>query len=94
MSERTALNVETIITLLRFCLNSTAFHFNNQHYSQIEGVAKGSLVSPVMADIFMDDFESKVLANFKDTPPTWKRFVDNVIQLSKRERSRASAASK
>ena len=53
LSERTTMDVATIIDLLRFCLTSTSFRYDNQHYKQLDGLAMGSPVSPVMADIFM-----------------------------------------
>ena len=52
LSERTQLDVPTIIQLLRFCLTSTAFQYRGQHYKQLDGVAMGSPVSPNIADIF------------------------------------------
>ena len=50
MSDRTTMDVDTIICLLRFCLSNTAFQYDNKHYRQ-EGVAMGSAVSPAVADI-------------------------------------------
>ena len=51
LSERTEMSVDTIIILLRFCLLSSAFMYEGQHYRQIQGIAMGSPVSPVLADI-------------------------------------------
>ena len=55
------------------------------HYQQLDGVAMGSPVSPVIADIFMEDledkiFEMKISPNF-GLPRLWRRFVDNVIAV-------------
>ena len=59
LSERTQLDVPTITQLLRFCLTSTAFRYRGQHYKQLDGVAMGSSVSPIIADIFMENLEDK-----------------------------------
>ena len=34
--------------------------FDNQYYDQIDGVAMGSSLGPILADIFMSDLENKV----------------------------------
>ena len=67
-SERTQLDLPTIIQLLRFCLTSTAFQYRGQHYKQLDGVAMGSPVSPIIADIFMEDLEDKTFSTYDATP--------------------------
>ena len=81
LNERTTVSVATIIQLLRFCLTSTNFQFNGQHYRQLEGVAMGSPVSSVIADIFMADFEETALDNYACPPRIWLRFVDDVLSV-------------
>ena len=39
--------------LLTICTKSVHFSFNNDIYFQIDGVAMGSLLDPVIANIFM-----------------------------------------
>ena len=51
-------DMATIVRLLRFCLTSTSFLYRGQHYQQLDGVAIGSPVSPVITDIFMEDLEN------------------------------------
>ena len=38
-----------------------------------------SPLSPVVANLFMEDFESKALASAPFKPNTWKRFVDDTF---------------
>ena len=45
--------------MLQFCLKSTEFVHGGVYYKQLDGVAMGSPVSPVVADIFMDELEKK-----------------------------------
>ena len=88
LGNRTAMNVSTIISLLRFCLTTTSFQYDNQHYKQLDCVAMGSPVSPVVANLFMEEFEEKALSVQTSGPRMWKRFVDDVIAVIKKERSK------
>ena len=87
LEERTDLSVDTIVNLLRFCLTSMSFQFDGKHYQQTNGVAMGSPVSPVVADIFMIDLENKAFASCAPqmTPRIWYRFVDDIISIVKRK---------
>ena len=49
-------------------------------YQQLDGVAMGSPVSPVIADILMKDLEEKAFLTYQE-PSLWRRFVDDVIAL-------------
>ena len=57
LKERTVLPVKNIIPLLGFCLHNTYFSFQGQFYEQVEGAAMGSLVNPIMANLYMEYFE-------------------------------------
>lgn len=67
--------------LVEICLTSSSFCFEGEFYEQTCGVAMGSPLSLVVANIFMEDFESKALASAHLLSKLWKRFVDdtNVI---------------
>ena len=49
------------LQLTEFCLSTTYFLFNGDFYEQTSGTAMGSPLSPVIAVIFMTDFERKLL---------------------------------
>ena len=68
LSDRTVLSVQNIIELLGFCLHNTYFSFQNKFYEQVEGVAVGSPVSPIVANLYMEHFERKALW-FASNPP-------------------------
>ncbi len=61
-----------MIKLLEFCLQSTYFMFDGQIYSQVEGAAMGSPVSPIVANIFMQWFEETALETFPYEISLWK----------------------
>ena len=41
------------------CLRSTYFVFQGQYYEQTEGAAMGSPLSPIIANIYMEHFETR-----------------------------------
>ena len=47
------------VNLADVCLRSTYFSYRADIYEQINGVAMGSPLSPVVANIFMEHFEDK-----------------------------------
>ena len=81
LADRTSMDVETIISLLRFCLTSTSFQYGGKHFKQVDGVAMGSPVSSVIADIFMENLEMKAFQGYGTVPRVWKRFVDDVLAV-------------
>ena len=56
------MSISHIINLLEFCLNSTSFVYQGQFYQQLEGAAMGSPLSPIVANIFMENVEEEALA--------------------------------
>ena len=63
--------------LLVFATKRSHFVFDGQYYDQIEGVAMGSPLGPVLANIFMCDFEEKWVMNNGARPTIWFRYVDD-----------------
>ena len=53
LSNRKVLSVQHIRELLQFCLHNTYFSFQNRFCEQVEGVAMGSLVSPIVAILYV-----------------------------------------
>ena len=54
LCNRTVLLVQNIIELLGFWLHNTYFSFQSKFYEQVEGAAMGSLVSPIVPNLYME----------------------------------------
>ena len=67
--------------LLEFATKKSHFIFNGQYYDQIDGVAMGSPLGPVLANIFMCHFEEKWVLNSNARPSVWFRYVDDTFTL-------------
>ena len=68
LHSRTTMKVEHITSLLEFCLKTTYFQFQGNFYEQINGVAMGSPISTIVANLFMEDFEVKAINTAKNPP--------------------------
>ena len=88
LNDRTVLSVQNIIELLGFCLHITYFSFQNRFYEQVEGVPMGSLVSPIVTNLYMECFERKALVSAIN-PQVLYRFVDDRWVLQKQAHKQA-----
>ena len=68
LKQRTSVTVGHITSLLEYCLKSTYFVFQGKYYEQFEGAAMGSPLSPIIANIYMEEFETKALSTAPNHP--------------------------
>lgn len=70
-----------IISMFKLCLEQNYFQYNNTFYRQNSGLPMGSPLSPLLADIFMDHLESKILSSNLSNNHIlfWFRYVDDII---------------
>ena len=87
LPQRTSMSIAQITSLLEFCLTHTYFLFQGKYYQQAQGAAMGSPISPLIANIFMEEFEVKALQSFPNPPSLWLRFVDDTFVINKAEHS-------
>ena len=78
--------IETCLTMLWSLPDPPAtkkshFHFLGSlpRYDQIDGVAMGSLLGPVLTNIFMSKVEEKWVTNVDSRPSIWYRYVDDTF---------------
>jgi len=84
LNQRTGLSTTDLIKGLEICLNSTNFTFRGKHYKQVFGIAMGSPVSWVVANLVMENIETRALETFADPPRLWKRYVDDTFVIMKK----------
>ena len=85
LSNRTSMTVNHIICLLEFCLRNTCFSFKGRHCEQTEGAAMGSPISPLVANLFMEELEVQASRTSTTPPILWKRFFDDTFTIIKKK---------
>ena len=65
--------------LLMLCTKNVHFTFNDITFLQIDGVAMGSPLGPVLAGIFMTQLERTILPELGSYMLPWSRYVDDTV---------------
>lgn len=82
---RTNLSVETVLELAKLCLENSYFSFDNSFYKQVNGLAMGSPLSPIIANLYLEHFESQIFNNPSFASPSnfklWRRYMDDILIL-------------
>ena len=84
LEDRCNLSPEQVTDLLSVCLKTTYFIHNGTFYSQREGAAMGSPVSPIIANLFMEHFENRAISSFATPLKFYARYVDDTMVILKR----------
>ena len=66
--------------LFLFATSQNHFIFNSKFYNQISGVAMGSPLAPILANIFMGFYKSKWVNEYNlNKPKFYLRYVDDIL---------------
>jgi hypothetical protein len=82
---RIGIPVPDLKKLLLLCTHNVQFSFDNQIYRQIDGVAMGSPLGPLLADIFMSKLENGPLNNLIGEFKLYLRYMDDIFVLAAKE---------
>jgi hypothetical protein len=72
---------EDILGLFRRILTTSYFIFKGEFYRQTDGVAMGSLLSPVIANFYMEDYEKAALESAPVKSRCWFHYVDDTFVI-------------
>ena len=54
-----------MLKVIKECVNQNYFRFNNKFCIQKKGLPVGSSLSPILAEIYMNDFEKQLISSTK-----------------------------
>ena len=67
------------LNIIKFILNNNYFQFNEKFYHQIFGSAMANPISPIFADIVIEDMEIGSINKLNFKPAFYFRYVDDII---------------
>ena len=70
---------DQFFSLFDICVQNNYFRFKEEFFRQKHGISMGSPLSPVLANIFMEFFESELMPAIPIQPTFYARYVDDVI---------------
>jgi hypothetical protein len=84
-------SIITFLELLKFCMENTYFHFNDQFYRQSKGLPMGASMSVTVANLVMEYWEVTTFQFHTDlTPKYLDRYIDDIFSIIKKENSTAT----
>ena len=66
---------EQMRAVLNLSIRDAPFRFQNNIYKQIDGVATGNPLAPILADLWMQKIEEKLNRFSTNKPIVWLRYV-------------------
>ena len=81
LEERTCILIDNLMEMLTFYEETTYFGMGSDRYRQEEGLAMGSPLSPVLANIYMEYVEDMALGSTSLKPSMWLRYVNDTFIL-------------
>jgi len=79
ISRNTAIKKEEFIRAMKLVLDSTFFSFNKIVYKQIFGTPMGSPLSPIVADLVLQDLKVRTMDRLQFKLPIYYRYVDDIL---------------
>ena len=76
IEKNTSIPFQEFKIAISIILNSTFFKFNDEFYEQIFGLPMGSPLSPILADLVIQDLERNIFNTLTTHIPFYYRYVD------------------
>ena len=67
--------------MLDLILKENSFQFYGKNYLQMHGTAMGTKMPVAFTNIFMAEFETKLICQSRIKPIEWKRYIDDIFSL-------------
>lgn len=81
----TGVTSDNFLELLDFYLHSTVVNFEGKHYAQRSGICIGSSLAPILSDLFLSAFDSRVSLSLDSSLDlTICRYVDDYLVVVNR----------
>ena len=78
VTRKTSSSRNNLRKLILYSSKENHFIFDNKYFDQTDGVSMGSPLGPILANIFMCNFETGALAQYLGTLPlNYYRYVDD-----------------
>lgn len=81
IEKNTKFSLMQFIYAIDIILDSINFSFNGEFYEQIFGNLMGSPLSPILADIVMEDLETQCLEQLDFSSSLYFRYVDDILMI-------------
>jgi len=79
ISLNTTLFLDEFLNGINLVLQSTVFKFDDKFYKQIFGTPMGSPLSPIIANMVLQDLEGKAFDDLNFSVPLYFRYVDDIL---------------
>jgi len=77
--------INELINLVRVVAKQNYFQFNGKYFIQTEGLAMGSPLSSILAELYLNEFERKYIMNennkYRQNIIYYFRYADDIICL-------------
>ena len=88
IQERTTSSIDQIIDEVQICLETTYFFNDGKFYRQLHGYFMGSPISPLPANLVVENFELQALYSYASTSTRlWPRYIDDTLIINRTEQA-------
>jgi len=81
IQKNTKLSLSQFVSAIDLLLSSTGFAFNQRYYEQIYGSPMGSPLSPILADMIVEDLETASIGKLDFNVHVFYRYVDDIFMI-------------